>query len=67
MLFAATEGAVIFARTEKSMRAVDLVEQQMLTLAKSQPLGTGQSCGGPVNAAVESTSWRARPRRPWPR
>jgi TetR/AcrR family transcriptional repressor of lmrAB and yxaGH operons len=35
MLFAATEGAVIFARAEKSMRAVDLVERQMLTLAQS--------------------------------
>jgi TetR/AcrR family transcriptional repressor of lmrAB and yxaGH operons len=33
MLFASTEGALIFARSDKSMRAMDLVEQQLLTLA----------------------------------
>jgi TetR/AcrR family transcriptional repressor of lmrAB and yxaGH operons len=33
MLFASTEGALVFARAEHSMRAVDLVEQQLLGLA----------------------------------
>ncbi len=32
MLFASTEGALIFARAEHSMRALDLVEQQLLGL-----------------------------------
>jgi TetR/AcrR family transcriptional regulator, lmrAB and yxaGH operons repressor len=32
MLFASTEGAIIFARAEHSMRALDLVEQQLLSL-----------------------------------
>ena len=32
MLFASTEGALVFARAEHSMRAVDLVEQQLLEL-----------------------------------
>lgn len=32
MLFASTEGALIFARAEHSMRALDLVEQQLLDL-----------------------------------
>ena len=32
MLFASTEGALIFARAEHNMRALDLVEQQLLTL-----------------------------------
>lgn len=33
MLFASTEGALIFARSERSMRALDLVERQLLGLA----------------------------------
>ena len=33
MLFAATEGALIFARAEHSMRALDLVERQLLSLS----------------------------------
>ncbi len=33
MLFASTEGALIFARSERSMRAMDLVERQLLDLA----------------------------------
>ena len=32
MLFAPTEGALVFARAEHSMRALDLVEQQLLSL-----------------------------------
>ncbi len=32
MLFASTEGALVFARAEHSMRALDLVEQQLLAL-----------------------------------
>jgi len=32
MLFASTEGALVFARAEHSMRALDLVEQQLLSL-----------------------------------
>jgi TetR/AcrR family transcriptional regulator, lmrAB and yxaGH operons repressor len=32
MLFASTEGALVFARAERSMRALDLVEQQLLSL-----------------------------------
>ena len=32
MLFASTEGALVFARAEHSMRALDLVEQQLLGL-----------------------------------
>src|SRR5579863_6044797 len=32
MLFASTEGALVFARAEQSMRALDLVEQQLLSL-----------------------------------
>ncbi len=32
MLFASTEGALIFARAEHNMRPLDLVEQQLLTL-----------------------------------
>ncbi|MFF1831344.1 TetR/AcrR family transcriptional regulator [Paenarthrobacter sp. NPDC058040] len=35
MLFASTEGALIFARSEKSMRAMDLVEKQLLALASA--------------------------------
>jgi hypothetical protein len=33
MLFASTEGALVFARAEHSMRALDLVDQQLLSLA----------------------------------
>jgi TetR/AcrR family transcriptional repressor of lmrAB and yxaGH operons len=33
MVFASTEGALVFARAEHSMRALDLVEQQLLDLA----------------------------------
>ena len=32
MLFASTEGALVFARAEHSMRAMDLVERQLLSL-----------------------------------
>jgi hypothetical protein len=32
MLFASTEGALVFARAEHNMRALDLVEQQLLSL-----------------------------------
>ena len=32
MLFASTEGALVFARAEHSMRALDLVEQQLRSL-----------------------------------
>jgi hypothetical protein len=32
MLFASTEDALVFARAEHSMRALDLVEQQLLGL-----------------------------------
>jgi TetR/AcrR family transcriptional regulator, lmrAB and yxaGH operons repressor len=32
MLFASTEGALVFARAERSMRALDLVEQQLLSV-----------------------------------
>ena len=32
MLFASTEGALVFARAEHSMRALDLVERQLLGL-----------------------------------
>ena len=35
MLFASTEGAVIFARSERSMRALDLVESQLHALART--------------------------------
>ena len=34
MLFASTEGALVFARAEHSMRALDLVEQQLLASAR---------------------------------
>ena len=37
MLFASTEGAVIFARSERSMRALDLVESQLHALARTAP------------------------------
>ena len=33
LLFATTEGALVFARSEHSMRAMDLVERQLLQLA----------------------------------
>ncbi|GAA2588986.1 TetR/AcrR family transcriptional regulator [Dactylosporangium fulvum] len=35
MLEASTEGAVIFARSERSMRALDLVEKQLLAFAQT--------------------------------
>ncbi len=35
MLFASTEGALVFARAEHSMRALDLVEQQLLGLGST--------------------------------
>lgn len=35
MLFASIEGALVFARAEHSMRALDLVEQQLLGLGKT--------------------------------
>jgi hypothetical protein len=34
MLEASTEGALVFARAERSMRAIDLVERQLIALAE---------------------------------
>ena len=36
MLEASTEGALIFARAEGSMRAMDLVERQLIALTEHQ-------------------------------
>ncbi|WP_422935355.1 TetR/AcrR family transcriptional regulator [Sinomonas sp. P47F7] len=35
MLFASTEGALVFARAEHSMRAIDLVERQLLAFGET--------------------------------
>ena len=36
MLEASTEGALVFARAERGMRAIDLVERQLIALAEQQ-------------------------------
>ena len=35
MIFASVEGALVFARAERSMRALDLVERQLLAFGAS--------------------------------
>jgi AcrR family transcriptional regulator len=56
MLFASTEGALVFARAERSMRALDLVEQQLLSLGATLALSSRRPLGqqpGPRGARGE--------------
>jgi AcrR family transcriptional regulator len=62
MLFASTEGALVFARAEHSMRALDLVEQQLLSLGATLVLSIRRPPGQqPGPRAARGTGSAGRP------